>query len=476
MHDFGSLTCSMPAPVAFSVSAAASFLAPSHGFLLSHATCSVLRVEQNAISYRPACFKRGSFSALHPVKQFYPRTLRSMSSAPLLTENAISRREDMIPLLSSSEGALPQERDLRMSTLFESLMTSLTKGGIEDLFVFVAGTRYWTTIEPVFIRYLFDKMQSADDSFRRELHILARGLKTAKEEIETYEQLLAEFRSLRSDQWEGFVAKHVDDLGERFSVFMKCKVDSCIDKDSQQRLDLEVASTVIAEMRDTIMVNRTMGEEIGGMEEVDKDTDLSKTLQMTESKPEVEELKGMRQPDDRYGEGIQRIRTLYRAKRGAPGLKLPPQIQMVQYLLSVLKKPVDLHIALRDFFLPPEMQGMRADPALEGLSTTPEQLLDTIDMLLTSYESKREEPLLGILETERITDSLMNLRMQVLKRCDFLRDIAGGDVPDGGRDTTPTLDEDVVADRMPSRLSMDEDLRLHNNVRSSQDFFFKEPL
>ncbi|EIE21209.1 hypothetical protein COCSUDRAFT_17991 [Coccomyxa subellipsoidea C-169] len=262
----------------------------------------------------------------------------------------------------------------------------------------IAFSRQWPTLaDSVFDRLEERMAREADLSEKSKLKKLLRRLRSVHDELTEYNELLQSFKGRGVHEWESIVAANRPSFTTEFFEHAENLVKAVHDKEQEQEGASSKSATILALVTayDEVSANKAAMEDaalqfdgllqVGSLEEADTKIDdlaatgkLDPALLLTMAKAYA----AAKETDKTQEEVKDIMAHLYFKAKESFAKMQPPEVRILKHLLSV-EDPRQRVEELRAAFEPgPELETATQD----FLSTTPEKLLGTIEVIVATYE------------------------------------------------------------------------------------------
>ncbi|PSC75274.1 cytochrome P450 [Micractinium conductrix] len=265
----------------------------------------------------------------------------------------------------------------------------------------------------------------------RELRKLGRRVATVHEELTVYQQLLDKFRAAPSRDWEGMVSLHRGAMGGEFFKYVDLKIRSAHDAEQEQEALVVLAAQLAAlvEAFDRVQRDDQAMEsaaesfssllEVGSLEEADKKIDelaasgkLDPALLLMMAKAYA----GSKETDITREEVKDVMAHLYFKAKESFAQQAPKEVRILKYLLTVDSERDRAQLLAQAFEPGPQLEAGDVD----YLCTTPPELMNTIENVLTLYDASRSKGTMAgeaaSLMNPEVIEQLRTLQKQIRRQ------------------------------------------------------------
>ncbi|KAI7846439.1 hypothetical protein COHA_000050 [Chlorella ohadii] len=242
--------------------------------------------------------------------------------------------------------------------------------------------------------------EAGEEEEQLALRRLGRRLATVHEELGMYQQLIDKFRSAPSSDWEGMVSLNRNTLSGEFFKYLDLRIKAAHDAAVEQEALLALAAQLAAlvEAYDRVARDEQAMEaaaesfssllQVDSLEEADKKIDelaatgkLDPALLLMMAKAYA----GSKETDITQEEVKDVMAHLYFKAKESFAQQAPKEVRILKYLLTVDSESDRVQLLEQAFEPGSELEGAEVD----YLCTTPPLLLNTIENVLTLYDSSR---------------------------------------------------------------------------------------
>jgi len=335
----------------------------------------------------------------------------------------VKRPEEPKPI---ADGPVTDFRDdPRMEAVYEKLIELYRSRDRSDWKKLITLSTKWPDMaDGVFQRIERKSADETDPAKKLEWLQFGKSLFNVHREIERYDELVAKFMSTERLEWEAVVAERRREMTpEFFEHLQRLVMAGGSEPDKQEELKTMASALVsMVEMYDQAVADK---RSLDYAKDAVQDVLAAETVEDADHR--IDELASSGGLDGAF---LLTVAKMYMSVKESPYTKeetkdvmyhlyikaketasamQPPEVRILKYLLSI-DDPVMLKQAIFDAFTP----GKVISDSVDYLSTTPADLLKTLDTVLSAYESHRgKHTMLG--ETSTMMNPDLIQRMQKLE-------------------------------------------------------------
>ncbi|KAI3427115.1 hypothetical protein D9Q98_007052 [Chlorella vulgaris] len=341
---------------------------------------------------------------------------------------ASTRRRRGEPLMSDASGTLKQQAVASNNEVSDKLIAVFQEKQLSEWRKLIAYSKQWPMLAPGLMARVEERAAAAEEASEEQLALrkLGRRLAAVNEELSLYQQVIDKFRAAPSSDWEGLVSLSRTVMGQEFFKYldMRIKVSSDDGKEREQLLALGAQLVALTEAYDRVVEDERAMEkasesfnsllQVDSLEQADQKIDelaasgrLDPALLLMMAKAYA----GSKETDATQEDVKDIMAHLYfKAKEGF-ARQAPKEVRILKHLLTVEGERERAQALEQAFEQGPELEAGDVD----YLCTKPADLLNTIENVLTVYDtSRRKVTMAG--EASALMNPQVIEKMRVLQR------------------------------------------------------------